>query len=412
MKKIALIFMLMIGLMCSCGTELPEQETTEIPLDHSPAMGGPADPDSFRDNVYHFEKVESRGVGDLRLSRIEVESREETEYTELLWNDWEYVIINECEPPVPKEIFDISVPDFLTEEQQNLYRRAHRLYYLLKMYPGQIETMPRKDGENYDVRYPTLYLSVSDSRGYTGSFYQAKGRYSAWDDFASMGTSVFTRELFKNLCQPNFFRINDGTYYLDTRNGGGYYYEDPAVTYHLISSSETEIEFEAVKHINRFPDTESDTENTVSLPVKMILTDEGWRVSMMDFEYNGEQIEPDEDAYAKAMAEICATEKLVINYVYESKKFTIIHGIQNTGMKNAQRLWIVYPDGRYSDISRSLDFNENIRLTDFRVLYDDTVLFCEDEEAELYPGCTLEYEIDIMTGEIISKTKVVRTVLD
>ena len=133
---------------------------------------------------------------------------------------------------------------------------------------------------------------------------------------------------------------------------------------------------------------------------------------MMDFEYDGEPIEKDEDAYSAAMAEIYDTEKLVINYSYECEKFTIIHGIQMTGMKNGQRLWIILPDGSCSDISRKFDFNNNIRLNDFRVLYDETVLFCVDEEADRYPGSTIEYQIDIMPGEIISKTQVVRTPLE
>ena len=392
MKKFTLLLAFLTLLFYSCGAELQDQE---IAGDSEATIDAPKTESASKQEV----------LPKTALTKVFT-------YTELEWQDEKFIRINDREPLVEESCFDYPMPDFLTEDQQNLYRQAHYLFRLLMMYPDEIEDMPRVDGKDFDTAYPTMYLTVPDPDGYAVGFCPVNGRYSTWTDFVSMGTAVFTDELFEKLYQKNFFRINDGTYYLNEREGSGYYYEDPAVSYNLISSTDTEIEFEAVKHIFRFPDTEDDAAKTISLPVKMILTEEGWRVSMMDFEYDGELIEKDEDAYSKTMAEIYDTEKLVINYSYECEKFTIIHGIQMTGMKNGQRLWILLPDGSCSDISRKFDFNNNIRLNDFRVLYDETVLFCVDEEADRYPGSTIEYQIDIMTGEIISKTQVVRTPLE
>lgn len=402
MKKI--IPFLALLLLCSCNT-MPTSET-QLPLE--------TQINTTESVLSEFEILttsETSSETDVETDSISVIPETFT-YTEHDWEEQKFIQINDCEPLVEESYFNYPMPDFLTEEQRNLYRRAHYLYRLLMMYNDEIEKLPRRDGENFDIKYPALYISVPVSDGFASSFYPINGRYSRWEDFVSMGTSVFTSELFEKLYQPNFFRINDNTYYYDVRKGSGYYYEDTAVSYNLISSTDTEIEFEVVKHVYRFPDTEDDAMKTINLPVKMILTKEGWRVGMMEFEYDSDLTQWDEDAYSKAMSEIYNTEQLVIDYVYECEKFTVIHGVQMTGMKNGQRLWIIYPDGRYSDISRKFDFNNNIRLTDFRVIYDETVLFCVDEEAELYPGSMVEYQIDIMTGKIISKMQVIRMPLE
>ena len=51
-------------------TEEDDTVTVEVSLGLYPSMGDPADPDSFKDYVYHFEKVESRGIGYLKLISI------------------------------------------------------------------------------------------------------------------------------------------------------------------------------------------------------------------------------------------------------------------------------------------------------------------------------------------------------
>jgi len=406
MKKLVLLIILSAVLsLCACDTKtntelnaLPQTDTTAEESDKTAPAADEIESGEAENNTDTETTAESAPEQDFT-------------YTSLTWNEKTFIQINDDEPLVEDRFFDLPVPDFLTEEQQNLYRRAQVLYYLLTMCPAEIEQMPRNDGEDFSPEYPTLYLTVPGYDGFAGSFYRVNGRYSSWDDFTAMGLSVFTDGLFGELCQTNFFRINDNTYYLNSWKGSGYYYDDPALSFATVSSGDTEIKFEVIKHLERFPADESEAGAVLSLPVTMTLTDDGWRISEMGFTYTGEPVLRDEDACSAAMAEIYDTEKLVIDYVYECEKFTIIYGWQATGMKNGQRLWIVYPDGRYSDIIRNFDYSNHIRLTDFYVDEENSRLYCTDEQAELYPGNTVEYTVDIMTGEILQEILVTRTVI-
>jgi len=240
--------------------------TVEVSVGHYSSIGAPADPDSFRDYVYYFEKVESRGIGYLRLISIEEIPSAESAYTELRWNGTDYIIFEDCEPPIPKEIFDGSAPDFLTEEQRNLYKRAYTLYSALFGYnTSAVHEFP-------------------------------DNRYDKWDDFSKAVHSVFTEEFFesKNTYGNGLKRYSEAGGLLSSANIGKVPVDNyaPAFTddFVLISSTDDEVEFAVIGHFLHMEPYNYETEHShqerlqnsydysAVFTVRMIRTEDGWLI--------------------------------------------------------------------------------------------------------------------------------------
>lgn len=189
---------------------------------------------------------------------------------------------SEIEPPLSEADLAMAVPDFLTEEQQLLYRRARSVFPAFSGYPFQIDEYP-PDG--YEGDYRALLGEMIETKDEIGPlyYYAATGRYKRWDDFISMGTSIFTQDYFAWL-SDSFLNINGYTYIPDTAKGGhwGYLPILSPDTFNLISKTDTEIRFEVVGHY--FDTWNIDTANpdsvtTESFPITMVLTSDGWRFS-------------------------------------------------------------------------------------------------------------------------------------
>lgn len=202
-------------------------------------------------------------------------------YTEWNTDQNSYISIEGYEPPIYKAIFEQPVPSFLTEEQQNLYRRAKMLYSILRSDPTRIDEFPRKDGASYIPGYGELYTIFIDEEEFR--FFPAYGRYEHWQTFLEMGQSIFTEAYFEEIYGDTFFEIAEHTFYRDVAGGSrwGYVPEYCPDTFELVSQTDTQIEFEVIGHYySSFHPTANDIPEEIRYPIKMILTENGWRFEL------------------------------------------------------------------------------------------------------------------------------------
>ena len=187
----------------------------------------------------------------------------------------EFVIDPSKEPPLRDEDWAIAVPDFLTEEQQLLYRRASNLYYHTCLGP--------------DIEYAGSAVDLSGHKTvqigeYT--YFISKGPYQNWDDFYVVMRSVFTEDYWNNFIDNTSLKEHDGQLcFLDTSLGIGDFYDKTSMdTFRLESQTDTEIRFTLIGHYaGRWMDYEINTTGeelhryTLEFPIRLVLTENGWR---------------------------------------------------------------------------------------------------------------------------------------
>lgn len=194
------------------------------------------------------------------------------------------------EPPLQEADWAISVPDFLTEEQQLLYRRAYSLY--CHMFGGDTSRIDYL--ETFDIDNAPIYY---DEKIQTGQYTYTKsqGRYQRWSEFDSVIHSVFTEDFFtkrNKLGDENkiYMEHNGLLYFVDLGRGGGDYYNGNfADDFILVSRTDSEILFTLIGHYSdiflRDGETMEEYEErrrrefdyTLEFPMKMVLTEDGWR---------------------------------------------------------------------------------------------------------------------------------------
>ena len=118
------------------------------------------------------------------------------------------------EPPLSQEDMEIAVPDFLTDEQQMLYRRAYCFYKCFRKESARIDDFHAIDETSLD-KADTQYIEIEGKR-----YYESMGRYKNWTFFSSIINSVFTPELVEKLNITN----DMGTVYIEVDNT--LYYQD------------------------------------------------------------------------------------------------------------------------------------------------------------------------------------------
>ena len=188
------------------------------------------------------------------------------------------------EPPLSEYDINLAVPDFLTLEQQTLYRRAHSLYEHLVG-----DSIEYAETVEDDVFPPNEYehVTINDM-----VYLVAQGRYANWNDFEEVGRSIFTEKYWEELNRrsdglPSRTEYNGKLCFLDTSIGGGYYYcDDVPDDFRLEQSGENEIVFTLIGHYRNFGESTDkitdddgmpDYDYTLEFPIKMVLTEDGWR---------------------------------------------------------------------------------------------------------------------------------------
>lgn len=189
------------------------------------------------------------------------------------------------EPPLSEAIMTIlAVPDFLDENQQLLYRRARSVFIAFNGYPEMIEEYPCENVLEIPYEDKSVYIPSGDHEAH---YIRACGRYQKWEDFHGMGVSIFTEEYFTRLSR-HFLNIDGNTYYPDAAKGGafGYMPELTPDTFELVSKTDSEIEFNVIGHYYSTWNPETANPSTIttqSFPIRMELTDSGWRFSLFNY---------------------------------------------------------------------------------------------------------------------------------
>lgn len=268
MNKLVVLFaaLLCAGMLCACGESIPD-----VVPDDTTVVAPSAE----------YESGIAVTTADIDITESTIAVTEDTIVVDDIVpdNGNNYVV----EPPLSELDLSIAVPDFLDEEQQLLYRRARSIYPAFSGYPMRIDEYPRKDTIQTPMESSPIKLPLGNILIY---YYKAQGRYEKWEDFIDMGISIFTVEYFNTLSEA--FRNVDGyTFYPDVAKGGrwGYMPELAPDTFCLMSMTDSEIIFDVIGHYYDTwdPDAaDSSTLTTMNFPIKMILTDNGWRFSLFN----------------------------------------------------------------------------------------------------------------------------------
>lgn len=94
------------------------------------------------------------------------------------------------EPPLSKRELAMTVPDFLTEEQQLLYRRAYSLYQ--PMWNGETSAIDNYPLNDSGIKNNTYETSIQNGINYLIS----NGRFSNWEEFTLLVDSIFSKGFF------------------------------------------------------------------------------------------------------------------------------------------------------------------------------------------------------------------------
>lgn len=181
------------------------------------------------------------------------------------------------EPPLDERSLSITVPDFLDEEQQLLYRKAYRLYEAMFGGSSSGIDIPRISGQ------PKLPSMENATIAYAGNNYiVSTGRYSNWDDFSMVIYSVYTDEFWKHMNQLNgverYVNVDGRMCYLDLGRGSGRLYLGQPDEFELVSQTDDSIIFTLIGHYGQAIEDGGNGENyTIEYPMKLVKTENGWR---------------------------------------------------------------------------------------------------------------------------------------
>lgn len=178
----------------------------------------------------------------------------------------------------------LTIPDFLTEQQADLYKKAAILHYIFNS-PQQIDSIPRIDAaENGSLEIGVQFINGREYR-------RSTGRYRNYADFEELMLSVFTRDFFEHLNRNGQFIETDGRLYMSTESRAAqmslfyapWQKPDEAA---LISASDSEIRFNVTGfYFEELTESYEGYGSITSLTVEIVLTriegasPVGWRFS-------------------------------------------------------------------------------------------------------------------------------------
>ena len=182
-----------------------------------------------------------------------------------------------AEPPLDEYALAAAVPDFLTEEQQLLYRRAFAIFDAFEGMTENIEAFPLADGTPYVWTPATETLTIEGP-----TYIRARGRYRWYQDFEQTGLQLFTPEYFEELRRWGFLNIDGYLYYIDAAKGSnhGYVPEEMPDAFELVSQTEDAITFNLIGHyyVDGYQQGVQRTQyTTASFPIRMVRQGGQWR---------------------------------------------------------------------------------------------------------------------------------------
>ena len=180
--------------------------------------------------------------------------------------------------PLRDWVYEKPIPDFLNEEQANLWRQALMLEGLESDPVYFLESFPRKDGEPFlsGEYYPVL--STVDENGTAWDWTLVRGRFENYYDFERAVTSVYTwgawedRKInFKNF--DGKLRVANGA--MGSRVGHMPEYD----RFEIITSNEWTLDFWYIAAYEHELGTEDGPIDYERWHVTYVSTDSGWRLS-------------------------------------------------------------------------------------------------------------------------------------
>lgn len=201
------------------------------------------------------------------------------------------VFDSSLEPPLSERELAMAVPDFLTEEQQLLYRSAYSLYQ--HMWNGETSAIDNYPIETDRIKNNSYESYVQNDINYLIS----NGRFSNWKEFTLLVDSIFTKDFFdkKNTLQngSKIFIECDGNLCIQdiSRGGNDNYNENFDDEFILLEETESIITFNVIGHFSEFypKDGESEMERnkrreeefeyTDTIKIEMVLESGQWKFS-------------------------------------------------------------------------------------------------------------------------------------
>ena len=180
-----------------------------------------------------------------------------------------------------------AAPEFLTEEQQTLYRRAFALYSA--MFDGETtgidDAFPAQDGQTEHDEYTP--------DGSDCTYVSSNSRWRSWADFDRVVHGLFTDALW-SACNdsgngPIYMEYDSRLFILDCAYGDQYYNDNIPDEFALTAQTDQRIDFTVTAHYSypypRRDETEEERdrrletryEYTRTYPVTLVNTDAGWR---------------------------------------------------------------------------------------------------------------------------------------
>lgn len=208
---------------------------------------------------------------------------------------------------VEQHVIYNDLSDFLTPEQIALYNKAKVLFPLFHGHPDDIDILHLKlqnAAADEITAFSAELSSQRENSNYVIDGYQCSqkindinyvlcmGAFQSIDSLKTLCLSVFADEYWNQLnCNdgpqnsiPQFLEIDGRMYYNSISIGGtfGYNPSEFPDKYELTSVSDTEICFNVIGHYKSSNVDADFTVDTQSFPVKLVLTDDGWRFSLFN----------------------------------------------------------------------------------------------------------------------------------
>lgn len=150
------------------------------------------------------------------------------------------------EPPLSEQDLKMPTPDFLTEEQQLLFRRAY------KMMITRIGTYAIDSTEYFPCDTPDTVRTYEDQLIIDGNSYApALNHYQSWDLFYKTLDSIFTEDFLENEYLSSegtiYFRPVEGRlYYLPTERGfsAGFSQDTTQMDFVLLQETPSQIDIQ------------------------------------------------------------------------------------------------------------------------------------------------------------------------
>lgn len=197
------------------------------------------------------------------------------------------------EPPLSEQDLQVPAPDFLTEEQQLLYRRAYKMMII------RIGTYAIDSTDYFPCDTPDTGRSYEDQLIIDGNSYApALNHYQNWDLFYGTLDSIFSEDFLENEYLSSdgtiYFRPVDGKlYYLPTERGfsAGFSQDTTQMDFVLLQETPAQIDIQ-VTATYAVDETGSQAfrqawldglvSNTKTYTIVLRQEEGGWRFSQFD----------------------------------------------------------------------------------------------------------------------------------